>query len=122
MREIEDEAAAGQERAVLALDIFTYRIRKYIGAYAAAMGGVDLIVFTGGIGSNSPLVRARSLQGLDFLGVSIDTDTNATSVGGDAEISSAGSHVKVFTILTDEELVIASDTMRIVSSFQQQRG
>lgn len=122
MREIEDEAAAGQERAVLALDIFTYRIRKYIGAYAAAMGGVDVIVFTGGIGSNSPLVRARSLEGLDFLGASIDTDTNTGSIGCDAELSSADSRVKVFTILTDEELVIASDTMRIVSSFQQQRG
>jgi len=122
MREIEDEAAAGQERAVLALDIFTYRIRKYIGAYAAAMGGVDAIVFTGGIGSNSPLVRARSLEGLDFLGASIDTDMNTGSIGCDAELSSADSRVRVFTILTDEELVIASDTMRIVSSFQQQRG
>ncbi len=122
MREIENEAAAGQERALLALDIFTYRIRKYIGAYAAAMGGVDAVVFTGGIGSNSPLVRARSLEGLDFLGISIDTERNAASSGCDAEISSGDSRVKVFTILTDEELVIALDTMRIVSSFQQQRG
>ncbi len=121
MREIEEEAAGGQERAILALDIFTYRIRKYIGAYAAAMGGVDAIVFTGGIGSNSPLVRARSLDGLDFLGVSLDTDANTVCIGCDAEISSEGSRVKVFAILTDEELVIALDTMRIVSSFQEQR-
>jgi acetate kinase len=86
------------------------------------MGGVDAIVFTGGIGSNSPLVRARSLEGLDFLGVSIDTDANAGSLGCDADLSSGDSRVRVFTILTDEELVIASDTMRIVSSFKQQRG
>jgi acetate kinase len=118
MREIEEEAAAGQERAVLALDIFTYRIRKYIGAYAAAMGGVDAMVFTGGIGSNSPLVRARSLDGLDFLGISIDTDMNTKCIGCDAEITSEESRVKVFTIQTDEELVIALDTKRIVSSFQ----
>ena len=107
---------------MLSLDIYTYRIRKYIGAYAAAMGGVDAIVFTGGIGSNSPLVRAKSLDGLDFLGVSIDIHRNTECVGCDAEISAKGSRVKVFTILTDEELVIALDTMRIVSSSQQQRG
>jgi acetate kinase len=115
MREIEREAERGQERAQLALDVFTYRIRKYIGAYAAAMGGLDAVTFTGGIGSNSPTVRAKSLEGLDFLGISVDTGRNKRCIACDDEISSERSSVKVFTILTNEELVIALDTERIVS-------
>jgi acetate kinase len=120
MREIENRAAQGQDRARMAIDIFTYRVKKYIGAYAAAMGGLDAITFTGGIGSNSPVVRAKSLEGLDFLGISVNTRKNADCVGCDGEISSEGSEVRVFAILTDEELVIASDTERIVTSFRQQ--
>jgi acetate kinase len=116
MREIEKEAERGEKRAQLALDIFAYRIKKYIGAYAAALGGLDAITFTGGIGSNSPVVRARSLEGLDFMGVNIDTDRNTGCVGFDGEVSSEKSRVKVFAILTNEELVIALDTERIVSS------
>jgi acetate kinase len=84
------------------------------------MGGIDALTFTGGIGSNSPVVRAKSLDGLDFLGLDIDTDKNADCVGCDAEISSDGSRVRVFTIQTDEELVIAMDTERIVSSSRRQ--
>jgi acetate kinase len=121
MREIENQASQGQERARLALDIFTYRIRKYIGAYAAAMGGIDALTFTGGIGCNSPVARAKSVDGLDFLGLSIDTDKNAECKGFDAEISSQGSRVRVFAIVTNEELVIAMDTERIVLSLKQQR-
>ena len=118
MREIEKKAESGEERAQLALDVFTYRVKKYIGAYAAAMGGIDALTFTGGIGSNSPVVRAKSVEGLDFLGFDIDTDRNADCIGCDGEVSSEGSRVGIYTILTDEELVIATDTERIVSSLQ----
>jgi acetate kinase len=121
MREIESQAAQGKERAVLALDIFTYRVKKYIGAYTAAMGGIDALTFTGGIGSNSPVVRAKSVEGLDFLGLYIDTDKNADCLGRDGEISSEDSRVRIFAILTNEELVIAMDTERVVSSLQRQR-
>jgi acetate kinase len=121
MREVEGEAEKGEARAILALDVFTYRVRKYIGAYAAAMGGLDAVVFTGGIGSNSSLVRARSLENLEFLGIRLDPEKNSESLSVDAEISSDDSKVKVFTILTNEELVIAMDTERIVSALNAQR-
>jgi len=121
MREIESEASKGNERAKLALDVFTYRVRKYIGAYAAAMGGLDVIVFTGGIGSNSVIVRQKCLEGLEFLGIKLSTSKNSACIGCDAEISESDSHVKVFAILTNEELMIALDTENIVSSLQKQR-
>jgi acetate kinase len=121
MREIETEAAKGEERAALALAVFAYRIRKYIGAYAAAMGGLDAVTFTGGIGSNSPEVRTRSVCGLEFLGIEIDQERNTACRACDGEVSSTKSAVKVFAILTNEELVIAMDTERIASSLQQQR-
>jgi acetate kinase len=121
MREIEDQAERGQNRARLAFDIFCYRVKKYVGAYAAAMGGLDAVVFTGGIGSNSPRVRTSVLEGLDFLGVVLDHERNRACVEQDAEIGSSGSKVRVFAIVTNEELVIALDTERIVSSLQQQR-
>ncbi len=121
MREIENRARQGEERAKLALDIFTYRIKKYIGAYTAAMGGVDAITFTGGIGSNSPTVRARSIEGLGFLGIELDSRKNQEAAGVDCEISSSASKTRVYTVLTNEELVIALDTERIVSSLEHQR-
>ncbi len=122
MREITEQAQAGNERAQLALDIFTYRIKKYIGGYAVAMGGVDAITFTGGIGVNSPIVRERSLEGLEFLGVRIDREKNTSTIGSDSEISSQDSKVRVFAIMTNEELVIALDTERIVKEIQKQEG
>jgi acetate kinase len=122
MREIENQAAQGRERSILALDIFTYRLKKYIGSYAAAMGGVDAVTFTGGIGSNSPIVRAKSVEGLDFLGLYIDTEKNLKCKGFDAEISTTGSKTKAFAVLTNEELVIAMDTERIVSLHPSRRG
>ncbi|MGQ9603836.1 MAG: acetate/propionate family kinase [bacterium] len=121
MREIESEVARGNERAKLALDVFTYRIRKYIGAYAASMGGLDVIVFTGGIGSNSSLVREKCLEGLEFLGVKLDHARNSSCIGCDGELSESGSRVKVFAALTNEELMIALDTENIVSALQEQR-
>lgn len=118
MREIEDEALAGDERAALALDIFSYRVRKYIGAYTAAMGGVDAIVFTGGIGVNSPIVRAKSLEGLDCLGAKLDAGANDGAKGRDVDLSAADSGVRILAILTNEELVIALDTDRIVGNLK----
>ena len=121
MREIEDQAQRGQSRAQLAFDIFSYRVKKYIGAYAAAMAGLDAVVFTGGIGSNSPGVRARVLEGLNFLGLVLDSEKNSACVNQDAEIGDSTSEVSIFAIVTNEELVIALDTERIVSSLKRQR-
>jgi acetate kinase len=116
MREIEEEVKGGSKRAALALDIFAYRVRKYIGAYSAAMGGVDAIVFTGGIGSNSPIVRAKSLEGLEYLGAKLEPAANEACKGRDADISAADSQVSVFAVVTNEELVIALDTDKIVGT------
>lgn len=113
MREIEDEYE-DNERARMAHDLFTYRLKKYIGAYAAAMGGVDIIVFTGGIGENSWMVRQNSLEGLGFLGVRLDPQKNREKSRGERIVSAGDSPVAVMVIPTNEELVIAMDTMAIV--------
>ena len=112
-RDIEDAAAAGDARAILALDIYHYRIRTQIGAYAAAMGGVDAIVFTAGVGENGPETREACLQGLEFLGVKCDKERNNVR-GKVREISTDDSTVKAFVIPTNEELVIARDTKNLV--------
>jgi acetate kinase len=115
MREIESAASAGQPRARLALHIFCYRIKKYIGAYAAAMDGVDAVTFTGGIGENSIVVRLTSLRGLDFLGLELDEEANAKAPRGqEVLISKPGSRVAACVIPTNEELVIARDTVRVL--------
>lgn len=111
-RDLEDAAAKGNDKAQLALDMFCYQVRRYIGAYAAAMGGVDAIVFTAGVGENDITTRAKVCAGLEFLGVKIDADRNNVR-GKDTEISAADSKVKVFLIPTNEELVIARDTNRL---------
>ncbi|WP_456408226.1 acetate/propionate family kinase [Caldithrix abyssi] len=118
MREIEEEYETNA-RAKLAHDIFTYRLKKYIGAYAAAMGGVDAIVFTGGIGENSSMVRKNALSELEFLGIKIDHHKNEEKSKGERDISAADSGVKVLVIPTNEELVIAMDTMQIVSQLKK---
>ena len=108
-RDIEDAAAQGNERAILALDVFNYRVREMIGAYAAAMGGVDAIVFTAGLGENAIETRLDICKGLEFLGIELDEEKN--NVRGKArEISKDGARVKAFVIPTNEELVIARDT------------
>ena len=112
-RDIEDAAANGDERAILALDIYHYRIRTQIGAYAAAMGGVDAIVFTAGVGENGPETREACLEGLEFLGVKVDKEKNNVR-GKVREISTEDSTVKAFVIPTNEELVIARDTKNLV--------
>ncbi len=115
MRDVLERAAVGDARAKLALDIYCYRIRKYIGAYAAAMGGLDLLVFTAGVGENSAEIRAAVCEGLAFLGVQIDREANARARGVNAEISAPGSPVKVLVVPTDEEKVIADETVLVVS-------
>ncbi|WP_337616777.1 acetate kinase [Acidaminococcus timonensis] len=113
-RDLEDAAAKGNERAKLALDMFCYQVKRYIGAYAAAMGGVDAIVFTAGVGENDIHTRQQVSEGLEFLGVKLDAERN--NVRGKAtEISAADSKVKVFLIPTNEELAIAQDTLRLCS-------
>ncbi len=114
MREIISEMKNGNQRAKLAFEVFCYRIKKYIGAYAAAMGGVDVIVFTAGIGENSPDVRKKVCDGLEFLGIKIDDEKN-DSPEKEKIITTDDSKVKVLVIPTNEELVIALDTAEIVS-------
>ncbi|MBE9467610.1 MAG: acetate kinase [Bacteroidetes bacterium] len=114
MRDIEKAVAEGNERAAVALEMYSYRVKKYIGSYAAAMGGVDLIIFTGGIGENDTGVRENSCKGLEFLGVNFDTKINSVTRGKDVVLSKENSKVAVMTITTNEELVIATDTMNIV--------
>ncbi len=114
MREIEAAIAEGNERARLALDMYMFRITKYIGAYAAEMGGVDIIVFTGGVGENQAGLRADVCSTLGFMGVEIDKEVNAVTRGTETVISSPASRVKVCVIPTDEELTIARDTAALV--------
>jgi acetate kinase len=115
MREIEAACATGNKRACLALDIFCYRIRKYVGAYAAAMGGLDAVTFTGGIGENSPLIRATTLAGMDFFGIELDEDANRNAPRGkEVLVSRPGTRVAVAVIPTNEERVIARDTVRVL--------
>ena len=116
-RDLDEAAAAGNDRAQLALDIFAYNVKKYIGSYVAALGGADAIVFTAGLGENSAEMRAKITEGLEYLGIEIDQDKNA--VRGTVDITGAGSKVKVFVIPTNEELVIASDTEEIVSALNK---
>jgi acetate kinase len=114
MRKLLEAEAAGNERAKLAIDVFCYRLRKYVGAYVAALGGLDALVFTGGIGENAPGVRARSAQGLGAMGITIDEARNAAARGVEAEISPEGASCSVQVLPTNEELLIARDTFRIV--------
>lgn len=114
MRDIEKAEAEGNERAAVALKMFDYRVKKYIGAYAAAMGGVDLIIFTGGIGENACNVRKGVCEGLEFLGVDFDAEKNKGLRGVDAILTKDNSKTKVMVITTNEELVIATDTYNIV--------
>jgi len=118
MRDVLAAAAEGNERARLALDVYCYRIRKYIGAYAAALGGLDALVFTAGVGENSPPIRARCVGGLEFLGLRLDEATNEGVVGPETpqDIAQADSPARILVIPTDEELTIARDTQAIVES------
>ncbi|MBQ8452345.1 MAG: acetate kinase [Prevotella sp.] len=113
MREIESAAKEGNKRARLALDMYNYRIKKYIGAYAAAMGGLDVIVWTAGVGENQVGTRLEACSGLEFLGVKMDAEANNCR-GQEKLISAPDSRVQVWVVPTDEEIVIARDTMDLV--------
>lgn len=112
-RDIEDAAAEGDHRAQLALDMLYYRVLKYIGAYAAAMNGLDLVVFTGGIGENDPIIRERVGNNLSYLGMDFNPDANKGVRGKDVILTKPGSKVIMATVTTNEELVIARDTMNL---------
>ena len=113
MRDLEAAAAAGNPKALLAERMYFYRMKKYIGSYAAALGGVDIIVFTGGVGENQASARWAACEGLEFMGIKLDAERNKVR-GEEAIISTDDSQVKVVVIPTDEELMIASDTMSIL--------
>jgi acetate kinase len=117
-RDLYAAANEGNERAQLALDVFAYSIKKYIGAYAAAMGGLDCLVFTAGIGENNPFIRKNACSGLEFLGIKIDKEKNEYIIGRmgrEGQISTDDSVIKVFAIPTNEELMIARETKELLS-------
>ena len=118
MREVDAAAKEGNKRAILANTMYAYRIKKYIGAYAAAMGGVDVIAFAGGVGENQGSIREAALEGLEFIGVELDKEVNAKMRGEECVLSTPDSKVKVLLIPTDEELMIASDTYEIVKGLK----
>ena len=119
MRELEKAAAEGDERSALAVEIFCYRVRKYIGAYLAALGGCDYIAFTAGIGENSKRIREECCKNLEFLGIKIDPERNAAMNGKEGLISTDDSRIEVWTIPTNEEMVIARDTVRAIAGGPQ---
>ena len=115
MREIIDAATSKKdERAILGLDMYNYRIRKYIGAYSAVMGGLDVVVFTGGVGENSPSTRFEVCKNFEYLGLHFDENKNKGLRAKEAIISEDSSKVKVMVVPTNEELMIAEDTERIL--------
>ncbi|HNW53947.1 MAG TPA: acetate kinase [Bacteroidales bacterium] len=116
MRDVETAAAEGNHRAQVSLDIYHYRIKKYIGSYAAAMGGVDVVIFTGGVGENGWETRQQVCEGLEFMGLDFDIQKNTKLRGKEAVISTPDSKVTVMVVPTNEELVIAQDTFEIVTA------
>lgn len=114
MREIEAAVAEGDKRAIMALNIYNYRIKKYIGAYAAAMGGCDILVWTGGVGENQWATRRVVCENMEFMGMKIDVEKNEGMRGEEMVISTPDSKVTIIVVPTDEEYMIASDTMDIL--------
>lgn len=116
MRSIEEAYNKGDKKAITATNAYIYRIKKYIGAYTAALGGVDVIVFTGGVGENQASIRSGAISGMDYLNVKVDDKLNAeTRLGKEGVISTPDSKVKVVVVCTDEELMIAQDTVNILN-------
>lgn len=115
MRDVELAAEKGHEKAQLALDMYAYRIKKYVGAYTAALDGVDVIVFTGGVGENDPITREKVVKEMTYLGLDFDSELNKTIRSKEVELTRPGSKVRVVVIPTNEELVIAKDTFEIVT-------
>jgi acetate kinase len=119
MREIIEGSKTGNAQAKLALDVYCYRLKKYIAGYAAAMGGIDALVFTAGVGENSPIVRSMTCQGLEFMGIKVNEEKNKLGVGKEVDISADDATVRTLSIPTNEELVIAQDTERIVHEMKK---
>ena len=119
MREVMEKRNNGDQQAAIAIDVYCYRIKKYIGAYYAAMGRLDAIVFTAGIGENSPEIRELCCMGLNNLGIIIDSNKNNSQEPGIREVSSSESKVKVLIVPTNEELKIAQETKRIIENNKQ---
>ena len=115
VRTLLEHAASGDERARLALEVFCYRIRKYIGAYYAALGGADAVIFSAGIGENAPAIRAAVCEPLAALGIRVDPERNSQAVGVEMDISAEDAPVRVWVIPTNEELLIARDTVRCLA-------
>jgi acetate kinase len=116
MREVISAVQSGNSNAKLALDVYCYRLKKYIGSYVAALGSLDALVFTAGVGENSPVVRSLTCQGMEGFGIALDTAKNETVIGREADISFSDAKVRTLVIPTNEELVIARDTERIVQT------
>jgi acetate kinase len=113
-RDVQDEIKKGNKLAVYAMDVFCYRVAKYIGSYVAAMNGVDAIAFTAGIGENVAMVRRKECEYLGYLGISIDEETNLKTFGDEVVLSTPDSKVKVAVVPTNEELAIARETVALV--------
>jgi len=118
MRDLENAASEGNGRAQLALDMFAYRVKRFVGSYTASLGGVDLVLFTGGIGENDAVTREKVAGKFDYLGMNFDFEKNKGLRGKDAVISTEDSKVKCMIVTTNEELVIANDTLRIVNALK----
>ncbi|MBN2788366.1 MAG: acetate kinase [Paludibacteraceae bacterium] len=119
MREVTKASEEGNERAKLGLQMYAYRIKKYIGSYMAALGGADAVIFTGGVGENSDKVRAMVCENMEFLGIDFDAEKNKQVKGEESVLSKAGSKVKIAVVPTNEEFMIASDALRIVSEMRK---
>ena len=116
MRDLEAAVEKGDERAIMTLDVYNYRIKKYIGAYAAAMNGCDILVWTGGVGENQWETRRVVCQDMEYMGMKIDVEKNKGMRGEEMVISTPDSKVTVMVVPTDEEYMIASDTLEILSN------
>jgi acetate kinase len=119
MRDVEAGAAQGDPRCRLALDVYAYRVKKYIGAFAAAMGGLDTLVFTAGVGENDAAMRAAICDGLGFLGIDLDAAVNAATHRVEKDIAAPGSRVRVLVMPTDEEGMIADQTVAVVEAMSE---
>ena len=115
MRALLEAEQEGNARARLAVDVFCHRLKKYIASYVGVLGGIDAIAFAGGIGENAPRIRARTLEGLDAFGLALDHRANDEARGREAEISPSGARVRAFVVPTNEEILIARDTLHLVS-------
>ncbi len=115
LRDIEDAYMKGDKTCTQALEAYSYRVKKYIGAYAAAMGGVDVVVFTAGVGENSPIIRGMALKDMEYLGIRLDSEANEkTWRGKEGPITTADSKVKAYVVSTNEELIIVEDTVALL--------